>query len=262
MYMPMKNKHVKRLLLDPNKREGSAAGVLCYLFRNVLVWKKVSITSWNNRLNMFIERPHNRNNTDKGNINKKLVQDDFTWANFKEAIDFLNPVSAVLVIHLDWGKDKSSEYRVVIDPAVDESDILFVVDKEHENNKPFGERAPLNTLARLYQNIVTNEGLTSEAWEKRVSDYVNNPWAGMAKSKQRANDLTASLQNDLRAPRLTWQKFRIGLMVLNPEVVTYTLQMRWSKKPGDETYHVAVTPNTANIDYLSKVGRENNDANV
>ena len=64
---------VKDLLADPLKGKKHAQGILCYLFREVLLWRKVNYFTWSRLLTMYFERPHNAVKPDKGNLNKALI---------------------------------------------------------------------------------------------------------------------------------------------------------------------------------------------
>jgi len=235
------SKTVKELLSDPLKGTNRAHGILCYLFRHVLLWRKVNQFAWDKRAKLFFDKPHNKNNQDKGNLNKALVHDEFTWATFKEAIDFLNPVSATLTIQLTWKSGRISRYTVVIDPAEDESDpeVNTFDMQEGEGSDVFAnKKKPTSTLARLFRKIVAEEDINATQWAALLEAYARNPVNGIAQNSREINQAISGLQRMLLSPRMSWGTFRKGLLVLGPKQEDYILEMRWSKKPGDVTTHV------------------------
>lgn len=235
------SKTVKELLSDPLKGTNRAQGILCYLFRHVLLWRKVNQFTWNKRADLFFKKPHNHDNQDKGNLNKRLVHDEFTWGTFKQAIDFLNPVGATLTIQLTWKSGRVSRYPIAIDPAEDESDpILNRFDlEEGEDNGVFNpKKKPANTLARLFRKIVAEEEINATQWAALLEAYAHNPVNGIPQNSREVNQAISSLQRNLTHPRMTWGVFRKGLLVLGPKQEDYILEMRWSKKAEETTTHI------------------------
>lgn len=235
------SKTVKELLSDPLKGTNRAKGILCYLFRHVLLWRKVNQFAWDKRARLYFQKEHNKHSKDKGNLNKALVHDEFTWGAFKSAIDFLNPVGATLTIQLTWKSGKVSRYSIIIDPAEDESDPvlnLFDVETPSDVFKTHKDKKPPNTLARLFRKIVSEEGITATQWAALLEAYVRNPMNGVPQNSRDENSAIGTLQRELLKPRMSWAVFRKGLNLLNPKQVDYILEMRWSNNPGDVTTHV------------------------
>lgn len=225
---------VYEMLRDPHKWTHRAQGILCYLFRDVLKWRQVGITSWNQRTRKFFEKPHNKNNQDKGNLNKSLTQDNFTWPAFKKAIDFLNPYKAVLTIQLTWGSGRVSRYPILIDPAIDESEEDDPL-KDQYSEVFDDKKKPDATLSRLFRRIVTEEGIDLVKWNKLFEDYVNDPLHGVSKNKRDRSTVVSSLQRDLLSPKMSWNVFRKGVLLLKPVKEDYILEVQWSKDPDDLT---------------------------
>lgn len=219
---------VKELLADPLKGIRRSQGILCYLFRHVLLWRKVNQFSWNKRLNHYFQKPHNMANPDKGNLNKSLCADDFTWPAFLKAVDFLNPVSAVFTIELTWKSGRVSQYQIVLDPAADESDPALNT-FDYEISEVFTDhKAPANTLARLFRRIVSEEGIDLTRWNALFEEYVTNPINGIPANRREQNAAISSLQRSVLEPRMTWNVFRKGVLILNPVQEDYILTLRWT----------------------------------
>lgn len=231
------NLDVKELLADPLKGTNRAQGILCYLFRHVLLWRKVNQFTWNKRAKLFFEKSHNQEKPDKGNLNKALTHDDFTWATFKKGIDFLNPISATLVIQLTWKSERVSKYPVKIDPAEDEAEAALSTFGQEESNVFQDMKKPANTLARLFRRIVSEEGVDAVKWNALLEEYARNPLTGIPQSRQEVNSAVNALHRDLMAPRMSWNVFRRGIVALGPKQEDYTLEMRWTKDQSDLSIH-------------------------
>lgn len=238
------SREVQELLSDPTKGKSRAHGILCYLFRHVLLWRRVDQFSWNKRLKQYFKRPHNANEKrDKGNMNKALSGSEFTWGTFKKAIDFLNPHTAVFVIELKWRDGRVSRYQVVIDPAEDESDQelnsfepppaceVFKRDTAKANKKP------LSTLSRLFRQIVAEEVKVAKRWEALLDAYVRNPLNGIPQTSKDIHQQLSILQRDLNGRRMSWDIFRKGLLILDPVEQTFALQLTWNKEGTDMSVH-------------------------
>lgn len=263
------NDYVKDLLADPLKGTTRVQGVLCYLFRHVLLWRKVNQIAWKKRAEKFFQKEHNKTYHpetgkeipgDKGNLNKELTRREFTWANFKKGIDFLNPISATLTLKFTWLNGLESSYSINIDPAEDESDVDTI------DNVPisdvFDGRPPAkNTLSRLFQRILTDEGIDIPKWEALLDQYVSNPTNGIPQSKAKTNEAINAIQRELLHPRMSWNVFRKGINLLNPQRTDYILKMRWSERTGEETYHIATLYNPMDERYLTPLAerKEEND---
>lgn len=235
---------VRELLSDSRKGVKRAQGVLCFLFRDALIWRKVDQFSWNRRLRLYFEKPHNRNNPDKGNLNKALIHDDFTWGAFKKAIDFLDPVSATFTVIITWRSGRTSSYTIVIDPAEDESDPALNTFDFQESEVFADHKKPANTLSRLFRRIVSTEGIDVTRWNALFDEYARNPLNGIPQTKRERNSAISALQRDVLDPRMSWTVFRRGLLVLNPVQEEYILTLRWTDDPkvneDDITVHNAV----------------------
>lgn len=235
---------VKDLLSDNNRGQKRARGVLCYLFRSVLLWKKMTWFRWNRLQDIYFNKPHNAKNPDRGNLNKTLIADELTWGSFKKAIDFLNPISATLTVELTWPSGLSSSYTIVIDPAEDESDpALNTFTEEHVVFDK--KKRPASQLARLFRQIVSKENITLDRWNACFDQFVKNPMNGIEQTPQAQKAAISSLQRDVTAPRMSWTIFRRGLLVLGPVKETYTLHIRWSDDPNvadaEDSYSLEIT---------------------
>lgn len=223
---------VRELLSDPQKGIRRSQGVLCYMFRHVLIWQKFNQFAWNKRLNQYFEKPHNRKNPDKGNLNKALCQDDLTWGSFKKAIDFLNPISATLTIILTWQNGRQSTYSIKIDPAEDESDPALNTFDAPTSEVFTDLKLPTNHLARLFRRIVSEENIDLTRWNALFEAHVTRPESGIENNRRAQNAAISALQRSVLDPRMTWNVFRKGLIVLNPVEERYVLSIRWTNDPN------------------------------
>ncbi|AEH03623.1 hypothetical protein AVT69_gp198 [Pseudomonas phage PhiPA3] len=226
---------IKDLLADPLKGTKQAQGVLCYLFREVLLWRKINWFTWNRRQKAYFEKPHNAVNPDKGNLNKALKADDMNWPGFKKGIDFLNPESATLEVKLNWTHKESTSYVIVIDPTEDEKNPTV-------NNFPwqdcpiFKSAKPAETLmSHLFRHIVAEEGKGEPDimvwWEKKFDDYIKNPVNVVGLNQKEINQNIAALRRSLMEARMSWNVFRRGLHLLRPRSEEYILTLHWTTDP-------------------------------
>lgn len=223
---------VKDLLSDPLKGKNHAQGVLCFLFREVLLWRRVNTIVWNKRLNAFFEKPHNQEKPDKGNLNKALLNDDLPWAGFKKAIDFLSPLEARLLMEFTWGDGRTVSYEIPIDPAANEKTHLADVLK-YDTNKVFANaKKPIGTLAYLYRHIVDQEGIDETAWDKLFQEYADNPINNYGVKKAELNSNVSQLRRGLMENKLSWNQFRRGILLLKPQQEKYTLKLKWTDDPN------------------------------
>lgn len=226
---------IKQLLTSSDKGTGRAQGILCYMFRNTLLWTKMSYHHWVRATNFYFEKPHNRKNPDRGNLNKALIQDDLSWGSFKKGLDLLSPYKATLTIILTWKSGKTSTYTVDIDLVEDEKDVVLVdLTKEYEETNLLAaiqerhKNKPKNTLARLYSQILGREGVDLTRWHALLDEYVKNPINGLYLSPKKEIATTiSSIQRQLYEPRLSWNNFRKGLLVLGPVQEDYILRLEW-----------------------------------
>lgn len=224
-------------------------GTLCLLFRQALLWnrpfltrnKPVNNAGWMERAHTFFKKPHNKiYKNDMGNLNKDLTNDEFTWPTFKKAVDFLDPMGATLIIKLTWLDNSVSEYRMIVDPVSDESDVDHIVDK----NDIFKNKSKnVSDVARLWRMIVRGENITEEKWHKMLDDYIRAPLSGFDVSKENISEIKNNLQRRLTHNKMTWSTFRKGIHALSPKVETYGLELRWSNNPNEVTYVEHPYPN-------------------
>lgn len=237
---------VKDLLTDPLKGKNQAKGVLCYLFREVLLWRRIKQVVWNKRLDAYFEKPHNRVKPDKGNLNKAFLNDDMSWAGFKKGIDFLSPESADLVFEYTWKDDQVTQIRVPIDPVTSEKDFgltLFPYDAKDV----FAQGKKIqSTLALLYRHIVTLKGYNSESWEQLFTDYINNEVNQVGITKQELTSSASMLKRELLNGKFSWNTFRRGILMMSPKAEKYTLELKWTTNPKlisampDEQFSVSI----------------------
>lgn len=251
---------VTELLSDQHKGIFKAQGILCYLFRHALLWRNVNQFSWNKRARLFFEKPHNKVH-DKGNLNKTLTKDDFTWDAFKKAIDFLNALESTLCIRLTWSDQRVSEYSVVIDPT-EEGDENSAFSSQVQMNEDgytalrtsywvdstitdtgvaeeiFKEKKePKGTLAALFRRIIIEENIDLKRWNQLFEDYVKDPKHGIPQNRRDINTAISTLQRDLLMPSMSWNNFRKGIIILNPIQEDYILELVWSKQPPNISTH-------------------------
>lgn len=235
------NQQVKELLSDPFKGRSRAKGVLCYMFRDALVARRVNQFTWNKRLKAFMKKPHNKNLADTGNLNKNFSRDEFTWPKFKQAIDFLNPHKATFIVELVWRNGRESRYPIVLDftekedhPALDDLEGKQTTDL-------FRDRAqPTTTLTRLFQRILIDEHIDVRRWNALVDAYVHNPESGVEQTRSDIQTEISSINKALFGASITWNNFRKGMLILNPQQVAYILELQWDVKGKDVTQHTAV----------------------
>lgn len=226
---------VKDLLADPLKGKKHAQGILCYLFREVLLWRKVNYFTWNRLLTMYFEKPHNMVKPDKGNLNKALIADDMNWSAFNKAVDFLNPHEAFLDIKLHWKDGADSTYRVKIDPTDDEANPATNEFNWKDCELFQGTKDPALLMGHLFRHIVTAEGAQHPDikvwWEKLFDDYTKNPANVVGLSQNDINKNVQQLRRTLVDPRLSWNGFRRGLHLLRPKAEEYVLTLVWTTDP-------------------------------
>lgn len=239
---------VKELLSDQLKGKNRAQGVLCYLFREVLLWRKINTFAWNKRLQAYIEKPHNKKkgDTDKGNINKALLNDDMNWSSFKKGIDFFSPMLATLDIELTWDDGRTSTYQIVVDPTEDEV-------KLGTNHFPFEHcevfkdaKPPKSLIAHLFRHIVAEEGIDNAKWEKLFVDWENNPYNTVGMSPKDIKGNINTLRRSILEPKVSWNVFRRGILLLRPRQERYTLTLKWTDDPNlkaiaDSVHEVTIT---------------------
>ncbi|MOA04202.1 hypothetical protein D3C78_1237460 [compost metagenome] len=232
----MKMDSVQELLSDPLKGTKRALDIPCYLFREVLLWRKINQRTWNRRQEAFFEKPHNKNNQDKGNLNKALKSDTMNWPAFKKAIDFLNPVYATLEVKLTWSDDRVSSYLIIVDPTEDEA-VLTVNKFPWQDCAIFANAKPAATLmTHLFRHIVATEGKDKPDvkawWDKLYDDYTKNPVNVVGLDQKEINKTVNTLRRSLLDPRVSWNNFRRGIHLLHPKREEYILTLQWTDDPA------------------------------
>jgi hypothetical protein len=237
---------VKDLLTDPLKGKNRAQGVLCFLFREVLLWRRINQIVWNKRLEAYFQKPHNRIKPDKGNLNKAFLNDDMSWAAFKKGIDFLSPVEATLVFEYIWSDDTVSTYEVKIDPVTSEKEFgleLFPYDRDgiFSNGKKIN-----STLALMYRHITSTQIDSFEQWEQLFTKYIDDPTNNVGISKTDLQSSVSMLKKSLLEGKFSWMTFRRGILLMTPKQEKYTLKLKWTDDPQllrnmpDEEYPVTI----------------------
>lgn len=222
---------IKDLISDPLKGTKQANGVLCYLFREVLLWRKITQFSWNRLSKNFFDKPHNQINPDKGNLHKVLKADDMRWEGFKKAIDFLNPAKTTLDVKLYWADHSSSLYVINVDPLDDDNNPI-ANDFPWQHCEIFDGRKGASTLmAHLFRHIVATEGAKQKDiklwWAKLFDDYIKNPVNVVGLPQKEINTNANNLKRQLLESNMSWNTFRRGLYLLHPRSEEYTLTLKW-----------------------------------
>lgn len=242
---------VKDLLADPLKGKNHAQGILCYLFREVLLWRKVNYFTWCRLLTLYFEKPHNLVNPDKGNLNKALKADDMNWAVFNKAIDFLNPHKATLDVKLHWRDGSASTYTVNIDPTDDEANPKANQFDWKDCELFKGAKDPALLMGHLLRHIIQTEGVKHEDirgwWEKLFDDYTKNPVNVVGLDQNTINKNVQQLRRTLIDPRLSWNGFRRGLHLMQPKAEEYILTLQWA----DNEQLRLTLPDTVHSTYIS-----------
>lgn len=253
------NNPVAELLAESDKGMHRASSVLTFLFRQAVLWSKISNQSWRRRAERLLKEPHNAHlKGDMGNLNKDLVRDEFSWSNFKKAIDFLNPIRAVLVITFHWRNGRTSSYSVVIDPAENEREPAENDDPSDDNELFRGKGRPAGSLTRLWRQIIHGEEITTQRWQALMDIYINDAISTIDTTTQKRNEAITQITRQLGSDRMTWNSLRKGINILDPKQVTYTLKCVWPegsrvpeefnnivRNPKDIAYDSTVTPKRA-----------------
>lgn len=226
---------VQDLLSDPLKGTLRASDIPCYLFREVLLWRKINQRTWNRRQEAFFEKPWNKNNQDKGNLNKALKSDTMQWSAFRKAIDFLNPVHATLEIKLTWQDNRESSYVIIMDPQEAE-DVLTTNSFPWEDCPIFESAKPAGTLmTHLLRHVVAMEGKNKPDikiwWDKLFDDYTKNPVNVVGLTQKEVNQNVNTLRRALLEPRVSLNNFRRGMHLLRAAKEEYILTLKWSDDP-------------------------------
>lgn len=230
------SRSVDELLASQTRKKEASQGILCYLFRDALIWKVPDKPTWLRKMRSFMQRPHNAKNDDLGNLNKALTQDNLTWGSFVKAVDFLNPQSATLRVCPRWQDGRESEYIILIDPAMsdyddtpttvptDMGDNIVANSSRIDGSKP-------NKLASLYRQILIKENIDQKKWESLLKAWVDDPRQPIKNGRQQRNEAITMLNRDLLRSKMTWECFRKGIQVLAPATECYVLDMDWGDVP-------------------------------
>ncbi len=232
------------LLADTDRGLKKARGILAKLFREALLFSNINSFRWDKKIDRFFSKPHNRNSPpDKGNLNKALFADEFTWGNFVKSIDFLDPVRATLVIELTW-EDKTETFSLIIDPAAVDGIMTIEESIEMESDVFKDSKEPVDTLALFYRKILAKLEITQDKWQTLLETHVTNPMAGIDRTKREISSEIGTYQRDLLAPKMSWLVLRRGILVLAPDVEKYTLEIVWNKNVcGNNTTQHSCTIN-------------------
>lgn len=233
-------RNVKELLTDPTKQRLKAQGILCYLFRDALIPMKMNLLLWGRCTRRFFSKPHNITTPDRGNLNKALCANDFTWSTFEKAVDFLDAESATLLVRLTYANGHIAEYSIVIDAArgelgpIENKFGFDAVDTIFGDKKP-----PDSTLAALFRKMVFEQSIEQEQWDLLMEQYVTNPINGIPQtSKDRLAEI-GSLTRQLFHPRMSWNVFRKAIVFLQPTMAEFILDLVWTN--GTTRHATAIT---------------------
>lgn len=226
---------VRDLLADPLKGTRQAQDILCYLFREVLLWRKINQRIWNRKQEIFFEKPHNHDFQDRGNLNKLLKADTMQWTAFKRAMDFLDPVRCTFEIRLTWKDLTESSYLVKVDPT--EPDDKLTVNSFPDESGIFQGNKPSKTLvAHLLRHILAVESAKQskdprEWWNDLFTQYESNPINTVGLTQKEINSKISSLRRALTDERLSWNNLRRGIYLLSPIKEQYILTLHWTDNP-------------------------------
>lgn len=223
---------VQLMLNDPTKRTKQATNVLCYLFRNILMARQVKMMAWNTRLERYFKRNPKRDpNKDRGNLNRQLCNDEFTWQTFKRSIEFLAPKRALMTIDLKWPDGHTRRYDAYINILEDEDDTVPVNDRNQYRPEVVSLEysEDMTTLAYIFRRILWDENIDKDKWNELLTAYVENPVTGTPQDKATLGQERNARDRDFRSTRISWNVFRRALIFLGVEHVRYTLNMTWER---------------------------------
>lgn len=218
-----KTRAVFDLLNDPHKKKRLAMDVLCFLFRDVLMAKKIGPIAWSDRSERYFKRGADRDpRRDRGNLNRQLSDNSFTWGTFRRAVEFLDPVNAVFQVDVTWPDGKVTTHQQTIYPTNATS--------KHDT-----------TLADFFQDMITSVNLSDEEWDRLLHEYVENPLSGIPNDDKATMTKERNARDrDFRAKRISWKVFRRALVFLQLKEVKYSLILTW--KRGVVTDHYIIPP--------------------
>lgn len=225
---------IKDLLGDPLKGTSKAQNILSYLFREVLLWRKINLRIWRKKTETFFNKPHNVDYQDRGNLNKALKANNMQWQSFRRAMDFLDPVRCTLEVKLTLA-DKVCSYLIIIDPTEDEA-VPTLNKFPWEHCSLFSDSKPAETLlAHLMRHIIAVEATGIEdvkCWfDTKIVNYVNEPKNSLGYTDAEVATFYNTLRRDILDNRISWNKFRRGINLLNPLKEEYILTLEWTQDP-------------------------------
>lgn len=223
---------IKDLLGDPLKGTSKAQNILSYLFREVLLWRKINLRVWRKKTDAFFDKPYNADYQDRGNLNKALKANIMQWQSFKRAMDFLDPVKCTLEVKLTL-EHKVCSYLIVLDPKEDEAN-PSVNHFPWEHCKLFKGAKPAETLlAHLIRHILSieAEGIkdVKDWFDDKILSFVKEPKNSLGYSDAEVSTFYNTLRRDILDNRISWNKFRRGINLLNPLKEEYVLTLEWTK---------------------------------
>lgn len=218
------------MLLDPLKGKNQAQNILTFLFREALIWRKVSLRLWNKKVENFFAKPYNADYQDRGNFNKAIRANAMQWQSFKRGIDLLEPESATLTLKLTF-KDKVSEYDIKLDPTEDEV-------KLDVNNFPWKDcsifaknKDSQNLLSHLIRHIYADQTKGMKNPNKWLTDLINDflkePRNILGFEESEISSLRSTLKKDVTDVNLSWNKLRRAIHLLRPIKEEYILKLTW-----------------------------------
>lgn len=98
-----------RILNSENKEITNVTGELAFLFRKLLIQRKVSLMNWDKFMDVYLNDPTNQippngkdRSSTRGNMNKALLSNNMTWKVFKKALKFIGVMKVRVEIHTTW----------------------------------------------------------------------------------------------------------------------------------------------------------------
>lgn len=225
---------INDLLNDPLKGTSKAQNILSYLFREVLLWRKVNLRFWRKRTELYFAKPHNADYQDRGNLNKALKSNVMQWISFRRGMDFIDSENCTLDVRLTFS-DGVKSYLINIDPRESES-VLTINSFPWEHCELFTEVRPAETLlAHLIRHMLSEavpDGEDPRKWfESKITHYVNEPKNSLGFTEAEVATFYNTLRRDILDPRISWNKFRRGISLLNPLQEEYILKLEWTTDP-------------------------------
>lgn len=225
---------IKDIINDPLKGKNHAQNILSYLFRELLLWRKVNLRVWNKRVEEFFLKPHNKDYQDRGNFNKALKSNTMQWTSFKRAIDVLSPTKAMLTLKLTF-KDKVETFNIILDPTEPDNE-LTVNSFPWENCDIFKNSEPAdNLLAHLTRHIFYTRAKESKdqvKWfEDTIETFLKEPRNVLGFNRKELTVFQNTLKNDVLDARLSWNKLRRAIYLLMPLKEEYELHLSWTDNP-------------------------------